>query len=435
MTISTVTVLGANGAMGKNVSAIFASFGNAKVYMMARTLEQAEEAADQACYAVKAGAIKKNCIPVDYSVLEECVKKSDLVFESVKEDLEIKASVTRRVADCAGKETIFASGTSGLSLTALAECFPEELRKNYMGIHMFNPPYNMPLCELIATKYTDRGLYEAVWKYIKEVLRRTPVKVKDSPAFLGNRIGFQFINEAMQYADLLQDSGGIDYIDAILGPFTGRNLPPLATTDFVGLDVHKAIVDNLYENTDDYARETFRLPGYVQKRIEAGELGSKTGAGLYQTKIDVEGRKKRFVFDIQAENYREKMRYVFPFAEHMVSLLREGRYQEAFDGLVKNHSLEARLCTEFLLKYILYSLNTVYLVGENVHAADDVMAAGFNWCPPLAMIDAFSGKDRLEGLVKERLLPSRLKDMDIERLMNYVEPSEYDYRRFLRAKY
>ena len=75
--------------------------------------------------------------------------------------------------------------------------------------------------------------------------------MKDSPAFLGNRIGFQFINEALQYAEKYKFNGGIDYIDAILGPFTGRAMSPLVTANFVGLDVHKAIVDNLYENTRD----------------------------------------------------------------------------------------------------------------------------------------------------------------------------------------
>lgn len=72
------------------------------------------------------------------------------------------------------------------------------------------------------------------------------MQVKDNPAFLGNRIGFQFINDAMQYADRFKDNGSIDYIDAILGSFTERSMAPLTTSDFVGLDVHKAIVDNIY---------------------------------------------------------------------------------------------------------------------------------------------------------------------------------------------
>lgn len=80
----------------------------------------------------------------------------------------------------------------------------------------------MPLCEFTPTKYADMELARELKSYLKDKLFRTVVEVKDSPAFLGNRISFQFINEALQYADKYKDNGGIDYIDAILGSFTGR---------------------------------------------------------------------------------------------------------------------------------------------------------------------------------------------------------------------
>lgn len=435
MKISTVTVVGANGTMGRNVSAIFASFGNAKVYMVARTLKQAQVAAEKAYCSVKAITIRKNCIPADYSMLPECIKKSDLVFESVKEDFDIKSAVTKEIALYVSENAICVSGTSGLSLTALAEFFPERLRKNYMGMHMFNPPYSMVLCELTPTKYTDRTMFESVQKYAKEVLLRTPVEVKDSPAFLGNRIGFQFINEVMQYAEYYKDNGGIDYLDAILGPFTGRNMPPLVTADFVGLDVHKAIVDNLYQNTNDYAKETFQLPEYVENLIREGKIGRKFGAGLYKVEVRENGTKKYWVYDIQTKTYRTKMNYVFPFAEKMIVMLKEGDYETAFSTLINNHSLEAELCVEFLIKYVLYALKATELVGYDIHAADDVMAAGFNWCPPLAMIAAISGVKNFRSLVQERLDKELLGQIDLDKLLGYVEPSQYDYRRFLRAKH
>ncbi len=147
---------------------------------------------------------------------------------------------------------------------------------------MFNPPYTLPLCELTPTVYSDTELKEKLKEYLSKKLIRTVVEVKDSPAFLGNRIGFQFINEALQYAEKYKDNGGIDYIDALLGSFTGRTMAPLTTSDFVGLDVHKAIVDNIYENTNDYAHDTFILPDFVQKLVEDGKLGRKSGGGLYQ---------------------------------------------------------------------------------------------------------------------------------------------------------
>lgn len=160
-----------------------------------------------------------------------------------------------------------------------------------MGIHLYNPPYNMTLCEVIPSRYTDATKLREVKKYLKEVLLRNVVEVKDEPAFMGNRIGFQFINEALQYAEKYQDNGGIDYIDSIIGPFTGRNMAPLLTSDFVGLDVHKAIVDNIYDNTNDYAHDTFKMPEFALQLISENKLGRKSGAGLYQTIKNPDGSK------------------------------------------------------------------------------------------------------------------------------------------------
>jgi len=433
MDIKTVTVVGANGTMGCNISGIFASFGNTKVYMISRDIEKSKKAVLKAANSVKAESIIKNLIPADYSMLEQCIKESDLVFESVAENLDTKLSITKLIAQYIRENSIACSGTSGLSLTTLAEVFPEKLRSHYFGIHMFNPPYSMILCEVTPTKYTDKKLFYETKKYLTDILFRTAVEVKDSPAFLGNRIGFQFINEAFQYAEKYKYSGGIDYIDTILGPFTGRSMAPLATSDFVGLDVHKAIVDNIYSNTNDYAHRTFILPGFAQKLIEEGKLGRKTKCGLYKMETYDAGVKRLTVYDITTDTYRDKMNYSFPFAEKMIQDLRTGDYQSAFTVLVNNRSAEAEICLKFLLKYVIYSLVTTETVGYDIHSADDVMATGFNWCPPLAVIHALSTVTDFKDLVKERLDNKLLNTVDIERILSNIEPSKYDYRLYFKS--
>lgn len=440
LSASTVTVVGANGTMGRNISAIFASFGNAKVYMVSRDLKKSEKAREIAYESVRAESVKVNMYPADYSMLEQCVAESDIVFESSAENWEVKSSVTRMIAEAAGKhieqcrDTVFCTGTSGLSITGLSEIYPEELRGNYMGMHMFNPPYTMTLCEMTPTVHSDRKLFEAAKEYCKKILHRTVVEVKDSPAFLGNRIGFQFINEALQFAEKYKYNGGIDYIDAILGPFTGRNMAPLVTSNFVGLDVHRAIADNLYENTDDFAHETFVFPGFAQDLISKGLLGRKSGGGLYKTVLHDSGAKIHQVFDIESGIYRNTMKYTFPFVESMLESLREGDYSHAFHVLITNRSKEAEICLYFLLKYVLYSLRATELVGYDIHSADDVMATGFNWCPPLAMIQALGGVEQFEELCKDRIAPEVLTRIDLQYLLERVEPSKYDYRKFIRAK-
>ena len=303
--VKTVTVVGSTGTMGANVAGIFASFGNAKVYCVARDINKVKKTIPRIVKSVRADSIAANLIPADFSMLEDCVSKSDLVFESTAENLTVKKDIHSRIANALQPNAVACTGTSGLSITTLAECYPEEFRGHFFGVHFFNPPYNMPLCEFTPTRYSDTALADELKAYLKDKLFRTVVEVKDSPAFLGNRIGFQFINEALQYAEKYKDNGGIDYIDALLGSFTGRSMAPLVTSDFVGLDVHKAIVDNVYENTNDYARSTFILPDFVKKLVEEKKLGRKSGMGLYQLVRYDNGFKRNTVFDINTELYRD----------------------------------------------------------------------------------------------------------------------------------
>lgn len=438
MEIKRVTILGANGTMGRNIAAIFASFGGAEVYLVSRTMEKSIHAKEMAYTSVRAESVKEKMIPADYTALEECVCKSDLIFEACAEEWDIKVELHKKIAEVLAEKCsvpkIICTGTSGLSITGLAEIYSEEHRKYFIGMHFFNPPYNMTLCELTPTKYTDRAIFTEIFHYGKTVLFRTMVEVKDSPAFLGNRIGFQFINDALQMAEKFKYSGGIDYIDAILGPFTGRAMPPLVTADFVGLDVHKAIVDNLYANTDDWAHDTFLLPKFADNLISEGKLGRKSGGGLYKTVLHDSGVKIRQVYDIEHKYYREIMPYRFPFVEEMVQSLRIGDYDHAFRTLEENHSQEAKICCKLLLKYVLYSLTAAKEVGYDIHSADDVMAAGFNWCPPLAMVDAFGGAEKIIKLCSKRMDETILKEIDLFALRDLIEPSKYDYRRFIKAK-
>lgn len=432
MIINTVTVIGVTGTMGANIAGIFASFGDAKVFCIGRDIEKVKKTIPRIVKSVKADSIAKNLIPADFSMLEDCVCQSDLIFESSKEDLNVKTEIATRVSHAMKPNAISGTGSSGLSITTIAECYPEELRTRFFGIHMFNPPYTLPLCELTPTKYSDIELKEEIRDYLSNKLLRTVVEVKDSPAFLGNRIGFQFINEALQYAEKYKDNGGIDYIDALLGAFTGRAMAPLITSDFVGLDVHKAIVDNIYDNTHDYAHNTFILPKFAANLVQEGKLGRKSGCGLYQRIKYENGLSRQTVYDINTGLYRDVIPYVFPFADKMKKNIQEGDYQKAFERLVNNHSQEAQICLSFLLKYIIYSLYATEEVGYGITAADDVMATGFNWCPPLAMYQALATVSDVPALIKERL-PDICQNIDVDHYLSDIKPSKYDYRIYFKS--
>lgn len=429
MRINTVTIIGANGTQGSNMSGIFASFGKAKVYMISRTVEKSQAAIARAIKSVRADVIKNNLVPLSYEDLSTCIPQSDLVLECVAENLVIKQEVYALIAPFLAEKTIVASLTSGLSINQMAELFTEPTRSNYLGLHFFNPPYNMPLCEVIPSKYTDSQLLTEVEQYLRETLFRTVVRIKDAPGFLANRIGFQFINESIQFAEQYRSRGGIDYIDAILSAFTGRNMPPIETADFVGLDVHKSIVDNLRANTNDYANETFIMPPFAEQLIADGKLGRKTRQGFYKLLVREDGSKQKLVYDIESQEYRPVAQYSFPFAQEIIRNLQVGDYQAAMAVFGSDNSEEAIICRSFLTKYALYSIATAHEVAEDVHAADHVMAEGFNWIPPLALVDALGGAEKLTKIADEYGSTANVK-----RFLLDLPRSTYDYRKFFKAK-
>ena len=433
MRINTVTVIGATGTMGANIAGIFAAFGNAKVYCVGRNLDKVSKTIPRIVKSVRADSISSRLVPADFSMLADCVRESDLVFESSIEDMATKKEIAKIVSSSLRRNAISCTGSSGLSITDIAEGYPEYLRPNFLGVHMFNPPYNMTLCELIPTVYTNPEMMRNLEAYLSTVLLRTVVVVKDKPAFLANRIGFQFINQAMQYAEKYKDNGGIDYIDAILGSFSGRSMAPLVTADFVGLDIHKAIVDNLKFNTSDYANPTFTLPEFAKKLIAEGKLGRKSGEGFYKTIVYDNGLKRHTVYDIDFGLYVDCRKYVFPFAQEMKVAIRNGDYQDAFEVLVHNKSQEAKICLSFLLNYIVYSLHIATEVAFSIEAADDVMATGFNWCPPLALYDALSSVCDVKALIDERIGAELPSDIDVEAMLADIPASRYDYRPYFKS--
>ncbi|MDL2294385.1 3-hydroxyacyl-CoA dehydrogenase family protein, partial [Ruminococcaceae bacterium OttesenSCG-928-D13] len=372
--------------------------------------------------------------PKTYDDLPTVLAESDLIFESVAESMDIKKDINAKIAQYAPADVIIGTGTSGLSITSLAECFEGTQRAQYTGTHFFNPPNVLRLCEVIPTEYTDKAFLAEYTKYLTDIMNRAVVVVKDEAGFLGNRIGFQFMNEALQYAEQYKDKGGVGYIDAIIGPFTGRNMAPIATADFVGLDVHKAIVDNLYDKTNDYAHETFKLPGYVQKLIDAGDLGKKAGKGLYQTVVDAEGNKSRNVYDIVSGSLQPAAKYDLPFAKKMVEALGEGDVDAAMAALKADTTEEGKLCLTFLLKYILYSVVTALEVAETVNDADTAMATGFGWAPPLGVMEALGGAAEVRSLMEKNLDAATLGKLDLGAIFGREFKCAFDYKKFFKAK-
>lgn len=432
MEIKTVTILGANGTMGKNVSAIFASFGKAKVYMVCRDIKKAQKAKEDAYMSVKAETIESSLIPITYEEMGKAISESDLVLELLSEDIDIKRSMYKKIKPFLKEDTILASGTSSISIKELAKEFGNKAN-NFFGIHFFNPPYHMTLCELISHSKEQEQKENEIESYLKNNLKRTVVKVNDIPGFLGNRIGFFFINEALKLANENKDKGGIDYIDNILGCFTGRNMPPILTADFVGLDVSKAIIDYIYINaTNDIFKDYFVLPDFVNELIKDGKLGKKVGKGLFYQDIE---NGKSYSYDILSKKYLERQKYNFKFAEDMIEAIRIGKYDYAAKILIEDKSKEADICKKMILKYIVYSIYISKENTQNVYSCDDAMSTGFSWLPPIAYIDFLGGKEKVKEMAEKYLEKNWIDVINKYSIFDMIQTeSKYDYRSFLKAK-
>lgn len=430
--IKTATVLGANGTMGAGSAAILAAFGGLKVYMIARTIEKAEEGIKKAIDSVRSDVIRKNMIPKTYEDLENCVLESDWVFEAVAENYESKFEVNQRVAKSRRPNTIVSTVSSGLSIEKLASVFDENGQKYYYGTHFFNPPYKLILCELIIHPKNDQEFTKQLIQYLEKVLIRHVVVCKDKPGFAGNRIGFQFMNEAAQYAEKFKDKNGIYYIDQILSEYTGRAMPPLATIDLVGLDVHKAIVDNIYQNTNDAAHNTFLVANFINDLIEKGALGDKVGKGIYKKEKNEEGKIVQKVYDIQKKEYVDLPKFDMSFKKKAIELIRESDYSNFGKHIKHSTGEEAELVQYFIARYISYSLSLVPEVTD-IKGVDGAMGFGFNWVPPTAWIDLLGGVEEAKKFIEKKglMIPPSFKEL---RNPSYTLSKKLDYRQLFRAK-
>jgi 3-hydroxyacyl-CoA dehydrogenase len=393
-----VVVLGANGAMGAGAGAVFAAAGIPTV-LLARTRDKAAAGRARVEQMVKSTAIAKLITVGDYGAdLEREVAAADLVFEAVAEDLEIKREVFARVDAVRKPDAIVATVSSGLSIAAMAAGRSEGFKKHFLGMHLFNPPNVIVGCELIPHAGTDRAVTEAARELLAGPLGREVVETTDTPAFAGNRVGFKVLNECAQLAE----EHGVAYIDALIGPHTGRAMPPLATIDFVGWDVHQAIVDNLYANTDDEAHAAFALPAYMKALIAKGHLGNKTKdqGGFFR----MDG-KTRLVLDPSTGAYKPAGPVELPAAVSQIkAAIRGGRYKAAMDVLATADGAGAALMRKVVLGYVSYGLSRVGEVVERPRDVDRIMGFGFNWAPPSVLVDAI-GARRTATLLERAGLP------------------------------
>lgn len=220
--------------------------------------------------------------PANYDENLDLLAGCDLVLEAIAERLDWKQDLYRRIVPALAPHAILATNTSGLSIDALAATLPEAMRDRFCGVHFFNPPRYMPLVELIPASRTDAALLDRLETFLTTDMGKRVVRAKDTPNFIGNRIGVFGILAAMIEAE--RHGLAYDVVDELTGSRLGRaKSGTFRTADVVGLDTLAHVIHTMQTGLpDDPFHAAFATPPVLAALLEQGALGQKTGAGFYR---------------------------------------------------------------------------------------------------------------------------------------------------------
>jgi len=226
----------------------------------------------------RAGAI----IPANYDQHVALLKDCDLIVEAIAEKLDWKRDLYAKIAPHVGKNAVLASNTSGLSINSLASVLDESLHHRFCGVHFFNPPRYMHLVEIIPCAKSDKDVLAGLEAFLTTTLGKGVVFAKDTPNFIGNRIGVFSMLATMHHT--AQYKLSFDVVDALTGPAIGHpKSATYRTADVVGLDTMGHVIKTMDDTLPkDPWHEYYKAPPVLQALVGNGALGQKAGAGFFR---------------------------------------------------------------------------------------------------------------------------------------------------------
>jgi 3-hydroxyacyl-CoA dehydrogenase len=348
----------------------------------------------------------------------------DWIIEAVVENLEIKRTLLRKVEAIRKPGTIVTTNTSGLPVAKIAEGFSDDFRRSWFGTHFFNPPRYMRLLELIPTPEADPELIAAVTHFCDAQLGKGVVMAKDTPNFIGNRIGtFSVLNvmRLMQEMDL-----SVEEVDALTGQAVGwPRSATFRTIDLVGLDVLGHVVGNMTQNVRD-ERSELQIPAFFRQMIEHKWLGDKTKGGFYK-KVKSAGKEdERMAIDWKTLEYRPRQKPKFAALEMAKNVEDPGARLRMLLGLDGGALQKADKATTFLWSSLsdlwTYAANRIPEISDSVVEIDQAMRNGFSWeLGPFELWDA-AGVEATVGRMKKENHPVAA---NVEKLLSSGQKSWY----------
>ena len=328
----------------------------------------------------------------------------DWIMEVVVERLDIKQQVFENLEKHRTPGTIISSNTSGIPISFMNKGRSEDFRKHFAVTHFFNPPRYLKLFEVVPGPDCKQEVTDFLMEYGEKFLGKTSVLAKDTPAFIGNRIGIFGIQSLFHQVKELGLT--VEEVDKLTGPVIGRpKSATFRTVDVVGLDTLVHVANGIYDNCpNDESHELFKLPDFINTMMENKWLGSKTGQGFYKKHVNADGKKEILTLDLDTMEYRSKKRAKFATLELTKTI---DKPIDRFKVLVGGKDKAGEFYRKNFAAMFAYVQNRIPEISDELYRIDDAMKAGFGWeNGPFEIWDAVGIEKGIELMKAEGLEPA-----------------------------
>jgi 3-hydroxyacyl-CoA dehydrogenase len=304
------------------------------------------------------------------------IKDVDWIMEVVVERLDIKQQVFEKIEKHRTPGTLITSNTSGIPIKFMNEGRSEDFQKHFAVTHFFNPPRYLKLFEVVPGPKCIQEVTDFLMMYGDKFLGKTSVLAKDTPAFIGNRIGIFGI---MSLFHVVKEMGlTIEEVDKLTGPVIGRpKSATFRTIDVVGLDTLVHTANGVKDNCpNDEMRDQFVIPDYVNTMMENKWLGSKTKQGFYKMTKNANGKREILSLDLNTLEYRAKKSAKFETLELTKSI---DNVTDRFKVLVAGKDKAGEFYRKSFAAMFAYVQNRIPEISDELYRIDDGLRAGFGW--------------------------------------------------------